>query len=183
MLRDLAPVEREVETKDGRWLMMRLRPYRTVEDRIDGVVVTFVDITARREAEERLRQSEERYRRLFESMDEGYLLVEVIRDEAGKASDLRCLDANPAAFRLVKADVKGRLRSEVGPGFEAEWWELSARVLESGQPEHAQFHAEPLECWFEIGVAKINGKSVAILFQDITERKRHESERELMMTS
>jgi two-component system CheB/CheR fusion protein len=36
VLKDLAPLEGEVETKHGRWLMMRLRPYRTVEDRIAG---------------------------------------------------------------------------------------------------------------------------------------------------
>ena len=44
--------------------MMRLRPYRTVEDRIDGVVLSFVEITQRREAEDALRQSEERYRNM-----------------------------------------------------------------------------------------------------------------------
>ena len=38
VLRTLEPIESEVATRDGRWLMMRLRPYRTVEDRIDGVV-------------------------------------------------------------------------------------------------------------------------------------------------
>ncbi len=66
VLRDLVPVESEVETKDGRWLMMRLRPYRTVDDKIEGVVLSFVDITVRRQTEERLRESEVRYRRLFE---------------------------------------------------------------------------------------------------------------------
>ena len=61
MLRDAdAPSSSEVQTRDGRWLMMRLRPYRTIDDRIDGVVVTFVDITERRETTMRLRESEER---------------------------------------------------------------------------------------------------------------------------
>lgn len=68
VLRDLAPFEKEVKTKTGRWLLMRLRPYRTVEDRIDGVVVSFIDITQRLMAQEGLQQSEERYRRL---LDEG----------------------------------------------------------------------------------------------------------------
>lgn len=64
VLRDLAPLEHVVGTHDARWLMMRLRPYRTIDDRIDGVVLTFVDITEQREAVARMQESEERFRAL-----------------------------------------------------------------------------------------------------------------------
>lgn len=57
VLDKLVPLEREVAHRDGRWFLMRLLPYRTIEDRIDGVIVTFVDITARKQAEEQLRQA------------------------------------------------------------------------------------------------------------------------------
>ncbi|CUH26608.1 chemotaxis methyltransferase CheR [Jannaschia seosinensis] len=89
VLRDLSSVETEVQTQDGHWLMMRLRPYRTVEDRIEGVVVSFVDITELRQAADQLRESEARYRRLFDTMDEGCLLAEVIRDEAATSRPTR----------------------------------------------------------------------------------------------
>ena len=46
VLADLAPIRREIRSRDGRWYDLRLRPYRTVEDKIDGVVITFVDISA-----------------------------------------------------------------------------------------------------------------------------------------
>lgn len=46
VMRSLRPIDREVPSDDGRWYLARLRPYRTVDDRIDGVVVTFVDFTA-----------------------------------------------------------------------------------------------------------------------------------------
>jgi two-component system CheB/CheR fusion protein len=62
VLRDLVPIEREVKSQNGRWYLMRLRPYRTVDDRIDGVVITFVDITAHKQAEERLQQQAEQLR-------------------------------------------------------------------------------------------------------------------------
>ena len=181
VLRDLMPTESEVETRDGRWLMMRLRPYRTVEDKIEGVVLSFVDITARRETEERLRESETRYRRLFESMDEGYLFAEVIRDDGGTALDVHCIDANPAAIRLVQADFRGRRLSEVGDNFAPLWWTLPAQVLETGEPEHAEIFAESLGRWFDLSITRVDAKRVAILFQDVTDRKRHERERELMM--
>ncbi|HEY8936886.1 MAG TPA: PAS domain S-box protein, partial [Cyclobacteriaceae bacterium] len=66
VLEKLAIQEREINSVDGRAFMMRLLPYRT-DDRINGVVITFFDITQRRQAEEALRQSEEHLRLLIES--------------------------------------------------------------------------------------------------------------------
>jgi two-component system CheB/CheR fusion protein len=56
VLEDLPPAQQEVHTDDGRWYLQRLQPYRTGEDRIDGVVVTFTDITERHESEQRVRE-------------------------------------------------------------------------------------------------------------------------------
>ena len=63
----LSNIEREVQTDDGRWHLMRMLPYRTTDDRIDGVVITFQDVTERRSAEIRERQSDERLRLLIDS--------------------------------------------------------------------------------------------------------------------
>jgi two-component system CheB/CheR fusion protein len=59
VLADLAPIRREIRSRADRWFDVRLRPYRTVEDKIDGVVITFVDISDRRQIEEALRASEQ----------------------------------------------------------------------------------------------------------------------------
>jgi two-component system CheB/CheR fusion protein len=58
VLANLAPIRREVRSRADRWYDVRLRPYRTVDDKIDGVVITFVDISDRRGIEEALRTSE-----------------------------------------------------------------------------------------------------------------------------
>ncbi len=63
----LGLIEREVPSLDGRWFIARLLPYRTTEDRIDGAVLTFIEITARRQAEQALREEEERMRLVAES--------------------------------------------------------------------------------------------------------------------
>ncbi|HVX86070.1 MAG TPA: chemotaxis protein CheB [Phycisphaerae bacterium] len=65
VLERLVPVERELPARNGRWYMRRVLPYRTGDNRIDGVVVTFIDVTQRRKSEEALRASEERFRRML----------------------------------------------------------------------------------------------------------------------
>jgi two-component system, chemotaxis family, CheB/CheR fusion protein len=52
VLQRLVPVEREVGLPDGKWFLSRLQPYRTMDDHIGGVVVSFIDITERKQAEE-----------------------------------------------------------------------------------------------------------------------------------
>ena len=86
VLERLERVEREVATRDGRWHLMRALPYRTAEDRIDGVVLTFVDITERRRTEERLRHSEARLSAIVEQ----------------------------SAAGIASADLDGRSRSPIG---------------------------------------------------------------------
>ena len=51
MLADLAPIRREVRSRSGRCYDMRIRPYRAIDHKIDGVVVTFVDVFERPAAE------------------------------------------------------------------------------------------------------------------------------------
>lgn len=62
----LTAIEHEVHGEGDRWFLARTAPYRTVENKIDGVVLTFIDITERHRSEEQLRGSERRYRTLFD---------------------------------------------------------------------------------------------------------------------
>ena len=76
VLASLQSVQREVETREGHWYLMNVLPYRTVEDRIEGVVLTFLDITERRRAEALLQASEERMRLLIESVTDYAIIIQ-----------------------------------------------------------------------------------------------------------
>jgi two-component system, chemotaxis family, CheB/CheR fusion protein len=73
VLAELTPVRRECRSRKGQWYDMRIRPYRTLDDKIDGAVITFLDITERLQVEEALRQSERRLR-------QQKILVDLARD-------------------------------------------------------------------------------------------------------
>jgi two-component system CheB/CheR fusion protein len=70
VLDKLVPAEREVVSRSGRWYVRRILPYRTADRRIDGVVITFLDISALKGAERALAEHEDEYRLIFESVTE-----------------------------------------------------------------------------------------------------------------
>ena len=67
VLRHLQTVEREVAARDGRWFLVRIHPYRTSDDRIEGVAITFEDVSSRAAIQQHLRMGEERLRLLIDS--------------------------------------------------------------------------------------------------------------------
>jgi two-component system CheB/CheR fusion protein len=81
VLHDLETVEREIATTDGRWLTARMMPYRTTDDKINGVVLTFTDIHERKHAEAELRASEERLRLVVDTARDYAIML---LDEAGR---------------------------------------------------------------------------------------------------
>ncbi len=102
VLRDLASREREVRSRSGAWYLMRLRPYRTVEDKIDGVVVTFVDIGERRRAEDALRDSEARMRAVIDGVADSIVTI----NEAGIVQSVNA--ATTRMFGYSPEELVGR---------------------------------------------------------------------------
>jgi two-component system CheB/CheR fusion protein len=88
----LLPVEKEVETKQNQWYLMRIIPHRTSENVIDGVVVTFTDITNNKQEGGRLRDTEQLYRLFFEQNPQPMWIVD--------RETLAFLAANEAALQL-----------------------------------------------------------------------------------
>ena len=134
---------------------------------------------AQKKAEDALKQSELRYRTLFETMTEGFSLDEIILDEVGKPVDLRYLSVNPAFERhtgLKAKDVEGRTTRELFPEAEPVWFERYGQVALTGEPVHFEERFGPLNRWFEVDAYQPEPGRLAVVFSDVTERKRSEEE-------
>jgi two-component system CheB/CheR fusion protein len=93
VLKTLTTVDTEITTNDGRWFTIRIMPYRTLDDHIDGLVITFTNITTVIRSEMLLTISETRYRTLFEAAKDGILILDA---ESGKI-----VDVNPFLIDLL----------------------------------------------------------------------------------
>jgi two-component system, chemotaxis family, CheB/CheR fusion protein len=167
-------------TKDGR--VIHCTWYNTVlQDaggKIKSVMSRILDITERKLAVEALRESEARFRTLFETMTEGFSLDEIIVDDAGKPIDLRFLSINPAFERhtgLKAKDIVGRTTRELFPEAEPVWFERYGKVALTGEPVHFEERFGPLDKWFEVSAYQTEPGRFAVVFFDITERKRTEA--------
>jgi len=103
VLEKLAPLETEVLTNDGRHLLRRMQPYRTLDNRLDGVVITFVDITRQIKAQQQLREREATLKELNKTLEQR--VAERTAELSRREGELRTLAANvPAMFSYVDSD-------------------------------------------------------------------------------
>lgn len=126
VLKTLRARQAEVETVDGSWYLMRILPYRTIENAIDGVVITFVNITGVTLAERAGREAREYFESIFQTVREPLLVLD---------EQLRLVSANKAFYTLFHwrpRQVEGELIYEIGGGWDRP--ELR-RVLEQVLPE------------------------------------------------
>lgn len=124
------------------------------------------------------RRAEEKYRVLFDSIDEGFCVIEVIFDETHVPVDYRFLEVNEAFARQTGLrDAVGKTMKELAPDHDAHWFEIYGRIALTGKAERFSQPAEALGRYFDVyafrfGEAEQN--QVAVLFNDIAERKRRE---------
>jgi len=134
---------------------------------------------AHKAAETALRSSEARYRNLFETMSEGFSIDEIILDDTGTPVDLRYLEVNPAFERhtgLKAADIVGRTTLELFPTAERAWFERYGKVALTGEPAHFEEWFGPLGRYYEVSVYRTEPNRFAVVFIDITERKKAEAD-------
>ncbi|MCX6689183.1 MAG: PAS domain S-box protein, partial [Methanoregula sp.] len=137
------------------------------------------DITERKKAEEAIRESDEKYRTLFDNMLEGFAYCRMIYDSNGHPEDLIYLNGNKAFDRIIGIkNVTGKLFTKVFPGVRQtypELFEIYGRVALTGTPESFEIDFKPIEKWLHISVYSPEKEHFVAVFEDITERKRSEA--------
>ena len=141
---------------------------------------TNIDITDRRQAEQAMRDSEERYRMLFSSIDEGFSIIEVIFDEHKQPIDLCLLEVNPSFEKHTGLpNATGKRLRELIPAIESHWIDTYGKVAQTGEAVRFVNQAKAVEGrWFDLYACKLGGpesRQVAIVFNDISERRKSEA--------
>ena len=190
VLNTLASREVEVETTDNQWYLMRILPYRTVDNIIDGVVVTFLDIHAQKMAFERISQLDQRVK---ESRDFAENIVDTVREPLIVLDqDLRVVSANRSfynTFRVSSEETKGQFIYYLGSG----QWDIPRlrELLEDILPENRSFENFEITHEFPgIGLKKMilnarrmvqgtEGRELILLaFRDVTHERLTETSKQ-----
>lgn len=174
-LREGKPVHYEtVSPVLGIWIEVGVYPVRG-----EGLSVFFRDIAESKRVEETLREREARYRSLFNSVDQGFCILELIFDGGGKPIDYRFLETNPVfEDQTGLKGAAGKTARELVPHLESHWFEIYGNVALTGEAIRFTEGSEAMGRLFDVYAFRPGdaaSRKVALLFTDITERSKAEA--------
>jgi PAS domain S-box-containing protein len=130
-------------------------------------------------AEGARRKSEEKYRTLFNSIDQGYAVMELLYDKSGAPSDLLFIETNRVFENQTGfANYAGKTARELNPNLETFWIRMYARVIETGESVRFERYVKEIARWFNVFASRLGGKDshlVNVVFDDVTARKQSEA--------
>lgn len=159
----------------------------------DGLVASAADVTQRKHAEAEIlrlkdeitQRTEEKYRMLFNSIDEGFSLLELIFNDDGKVVDYWHRDDNPSFIRMtgIKNPINKRM-SDLVPNLEPEWHKMLEQVYYTGEPIRTEYKVQQLGQWYTCYLSRVGDSGspfIAAVYDDITDRKQRELDQEFLL--
>lgn len=149
---------------------------------LEGIASHIGSALIRKQAEAKLRESELKYRSLFENMIDGFALHQIIVDEAGKPIDYIFREVNNAFEKLTglkTEDILNKNVTQTLPGIEkdpADWIGIYGKVALTGKEVRFEQYSEQLDRWYVVVAYRPMLNFFATLFEDITERKQAEEQ-------
>ena len=173
---------------DGRqvWTRVASVPIFDESGQVAALASVVSDIDDAKRTADALRASEARYRSLFQSIDDGYALIEFLPRVDGQQPDFRFVEVNASFERQTgNHDVTGKLGSEINPGDDAVWIETFGDVARSSLPRRFEIHHRQTGRWynaFATPVGDAGSRQVCVVFADTTERKEREERQAFQLT-
>jgi PAS domain S-box-containing protein len=147
---------------------------RNAEGRAERMIGAMLDLTRSRSAETALRQSEERFSTILETIESAFAIVKVKFDADDRPVDYFFVEANPAFERQCGVNLRGKWVTEFAPNLERFWFETYGHVAKTGEPANFENYANTFERWFDVRAVRVGDpadRQIAILFNDVTERR------------
>jgi len=161
-----------------RWIARRGEVVSSPESGTRRYVGVVSDITERKQTEEALRESEQRWRGLFDQMREAFFIGEAVRDAAGEMVDFLLITLNPAFEQqtgIPIAEAEGKPVSMIAPSIRDDLVAIYRGVLENGREGQFEIRVPELDDrWFEVRAQRMDRDRFAALFIDISSRKTAE---------
>lgn len=173
------PYEKEYITKDGSRLPILIVVIAV--DQAQNEITAFVlDNSQRKQSERALQDAVEKYRLLFNSIDQGFGIIELIYDDEGKAVNFRYIETNPTMEQhFGLGNLQGKYFTELFPNENKEFVNNLAHVANTGEPKRYVHYSETLRRWYDVYAFRAGDQynnTIAFLGMDITERRQLDEE-------
>ncbi len=167
---------------EQRFVNFVYEPLKDIRGKKIGIVAHGYDVTEQVVAREKIAESELRYRTIFNTIDEGFCIIEMLFDNTNKPIDYRFLETNPIFEKQTGLENPiGKTAKQLVPNLEPHWFERYGNVVLTGESIRFMEGSEAMGRWFDVYASRVGGpesRKIALVFNDITKRRHLERQKD-----